>query len=117
MSKTKLAKLVNDAAHRETLRQIEYKARWYNRNIVFAVGVSTCAVVRDSEFLEQMRRRHSAFRIIADPTLKLRVGESIAKCLHALPYRIVNVCSATADSLVKLGRDVSRLCLHKIRIM
>jgi len=48
MSKTKLAKLVNDAAHRETLRQIEYKARWYNRNIVFAVGVSTCAVVRDS---------------------------------------------------------------------
>jgi putative transposase len=35
MSKTKLAKSVSDAAHRETFRQIEYKARWYNRNFVF----------------------------------------------------------------------------------
>ncbi len=34
MSKTKLAKSVADAAHRETLRQIEYKARWRNRNFV-----------------------------------------------------------------------------------
>ena len=34
MSKTKLAKSVHDAAHRETLRQIEYKARWRNRNFV-----------------------------------------------------------------------------------
>jgi putative transposase len=35
MSKTKLAKSVHDAAHRETFRQIEYKARWRNRNYVF----------------------------------------------------------------------------------
>jgi putative transposase len=35
MSKTKLAKSVHDAAHRETFRQIEYKARWRNRNFVF----------------------------------------------------------------------------------
>jgi putative transposase len=35
MSKTKLAKSVADAAHRETFRQIEYKARWRNRNFVF----------------------------------------------------------------------------------
>lgn len=35
MSKTKLAKSVNDAAHRETFRQIEYKARWGARNFVF----------------------------------------------------------------------------------
>jgi putative transposase len=35
MSKTKLAKSVADAAHRETFRQIEYKARWGNRNLVF----------------------------------------------------------------------------------
>src|SRR6266508_4254724 len=35
MSKTKLAKSVQDAAHRETFRQIEYKARWRNRNFVF----------------------------------------------------------------------------------
>jgi putative transposase len=35
MSKTKLAKSVNDAAHRESLRQIEYKARWRNRNFIF----------------------------------------------------------------------------------
>src|SRR5262245_46010288 len=75
------------------------------------------AVVRDSEFLEQVRRHHSAFRIIADPTVKFRVGESIAKRLHALPYRIVNVCAATTNSLVKLGRDVSRLCLHKICVV
>ena len=34
MSKTKLAKSVADAAHRETFRQIEYKARWHNRNFV-----------------------------------------------------------------------------------
>jgi putative transposase len=34
MSKTKLAKSVHDAAHRETFRQIEYKARWRNRNFV-----------------------------------------------------------------------------------
>ncbi|MGH9752822.1 MAG: RNA-guided endonuclease InsQ/TnpB family protein [Blastocatellia bacterium] len=34
MSKTKLAKSVADAAHRETFRQIEYKARWRNRNFV-----------------------------------------------------------------------------------
>jgi putative transposase len=35
MSRTKLAKSVQDASHRETFRQIEYKARWRNRNIVF----------------------------------------------------------------------------------
>src|SRR5215468_3870312 len=35
MSKTKLAKSVSDAAHRETFRRIEYKARWRNRNFVF----------------------------------------------------------------------------------
>ncbi len=35
MSKTKLAKSVSDAAHRETFRQIEYKARWRNRNFVY----------------------------------------------------------------------------------
>jgi putative transposase len=35
MSRTKLAKSVQDAAHREIFRQIEYKARWRNRNIVF----------------------------------------------------------------------------------
>src|SRR6266511_6223020 len=35
MSKTKLAKSVQDAAHREIFRQIEYKARWRNRNFVF----------------------------------------------------------------------------------
>jgi len=35
MSKTKLAKSVQDAAHRETFRQIEYKARWRNRNFIF----------------------------------------------------------------------------------
>src|SRR5215510_12204389 len=35
MSKTKLAKSVHDAAHRETFRQIEYKARWRNRNFIF----------------------------------------------------------------------------------
>jgi len=35
MSKTKLVKSVQDAAHRETFRQIEYKARWRNRNFVF----------------------------------------------------------------------------------
>src|SRR5262249_4084360 len=35
MSRTKLAKSVQDAAHRETFRQIEYKARWRNRNFVF----------------------------------------------------------------------------------
>src|SRR5215510_1096941 len=35
MSKTKLAKSVQDAAHRETFRQIEYKARWGARNFVF----------------------------------------------------------------------------------
>jgi len=35
MSRTKLAKSVRDAAHRETFRQIEYKARWRNRNFVF----------------------------------------------------------------------------------
>jgi putative transposase len=35
MSKTKLARSVHDAAHRETFRQIEYKARWHNRNFVF----------------------------------------------------------------------------------
>lgn len=35
MSKTKLAKSVHDAAHRETFRQLEYKARWFNRNFVF----------------------------------------------------------------------------------
>jgi putative transposase len=34
MSKTKLAKSVTDAAHRETFRKIEYKARWRNRNFV-----------------------------------------------------------------------------------
>jgi putative transposase len=35
MSRTKLAKSVQDAAHRESFRQIEYKARWWNRNFVF----------------------------------------------------------------------------------
>ena len=35
MSRTKLAKSVSDAAHRETFQQIEYKARWRNRNFVF----------------------------------------------------------------------------------
>jgi putative transposase len=35
MSRTKLAKSVQDASHRETFEQIEYKARWRNRNIVF----------------------------------------------------------------------------------
>jgi putative transposase len=35
MSRTKLAKSVSDAAHRETFRQIEYKARWRNRNFVY----------------------------------------------------------------------------------
>jgi putative transposase len=35
MSRTRLAKSVADAAHRETFRQIEYKARWRNRNFVF----------------------------------------------------------------------------------
>src|SRR5215813_3227422 len=35
MSKTKLAKSVQDAAHREIFRQIEYKARWRARNFVF----------------------------------------------------------------------------------
>jgi len=35
MSKTKLAKSVQDAAHREIFRQIEYKARWRNRNFIF----------------------------------------------------------------------------------
>ncbi|MGH9751938.1 MAG: RNA-guided endonuclease InsQ/TnpB family protein [Blastocatellia bacterium] len=34
MSRTKLAKSVHDAAHSETLRQIEYKTRWRNRNFV-----------------------------------------------------------------------------------
>ena len=34
ISKTKLAKSVHNAAHRETFRQIEYKARWRNRNFV-----------------------------------------------------------------------------------
>jgi len=34
MSRTKLAKSVQDAAHREIIRQIEYKARWRNRNFV-----------------------------------------------------------------------------------
>ena len=34
MTKTKLAKSVTDAAHRETFRQLEYKARWYNRHFV-----------------------------------------------------------------------------------
>ncbi|MBO0720516.1 MAG: transposase [Blastocatellia bacterium] len=35
MTKTKLAKSVAEVAHRETFRQIEYKARWRNRNFVF----------------------------------------------------------------------------------
>jgi len=35
MSKPKLAKSVQDAAHREIFRQIEYKARWGARNFVF----------------------------------------------------------------------------------
>src|SRR5215467_9116459 len=35
MSRTKLAKSVQDAAHREIFWQIEYKARWWNRNFVF----------------------------------------------------------------------------------
>jgi putative transposase len=35
MSKTKLAKSVQDAAHREIFRQIEYKARWGAKNFVF----------------------------------------------------------------------------------
>ena len=35
MSRTKLARSVQDAAHREIFRQIEYKARWRNRNFVF----------------------------------------------------------------------------------
>src|SRR5262249_12377690 len=35
MSKTKLAKSVADAAHRETFRQIESKARWGDRNFIF----------------------------------------------------------------------------------
>src|SRR5215510_7967842 len=35
MSRTKLAKSVADAAHRETFRQIEYKSRWRARNFVF----------------------------------------------------------------------------------
>src|SRR5215468_859053 len=35
MSRTKLAKSVQDAAHREIFRQIEYKARWRNRNFIF----------------------------------------------------------------------------------
>src|SRR6266545_5501233 len=35
MSRTKLAKSVQDAAHREIFRQIEYKAIWRNRNFVF----------------------------------------------------------------------------------
>jgi putative transposase len=35
LSRTKLAKSVQDAAHRETFRQIEYKARWGARNFVF----------------------------------------------------------------------------------
>ena len=35
MSRTKLAKSVQDAAHREIFRQIEYKARWRARNFVF----------------------------------------------------------------------------------
>jgi len=35
MSRTKLAKSVQDAAHRGIFRQIEYKARWRNRNFVF----------------------------------------------------------------------------------
>jgi putative transposase len=34
MSKTKLAKSVQDAAHREIFRQIEYKARWRAKNFV-----------------------------------------------------------------------------------
>src|SRR5262245_55851497 len=34
MSRTKLAKSVQDAAHREIFRQIEYKARWGARNFV-----------------------------------------------------------------------------------
>lgn len=34
MSKTTLAKSVQDAAHGETFRQIEYKSKWYNRNFV-----------------------------------------------------------------------------------
>src|SRR5215831_4797943 len=38
MSRTKLAKSVQDAAHREIFRQIEYKARWWNRNFVFVDG-------------------------------------------------------------------------------
>lgn len=35
MSKTTLGKSVMDAAHRETFRQLEYKGRWNNRNVVF----------------------------------------------------------------------------------
>jgi putative transposase len=35
MSRTKLAKSVQDAAHREIFRQIEYKAKWRARNFVF----------------------------------------------------------------------------------
>src|SRR5262245_25856861 len=35
MSRTKLAKSVQDAAHREIFQQIEYKARWRDRKFVF----------------------------------------------------------------------------------
>jgi putative transposase len=34
LSRAKLAKSVHGAAHHETFRQIEYKARWRNRNFV-----------------------------------------------------------------------------------
>lgn len=74
-------------------------------------------MILDGELLEQMRRRHRAFRVIADTALKLGVRERIAKRFNALPNRIVDVGLAAADVLVQLGRDIARLCLHEIRIV
>ena len=61
----------------------------------------------NSEFLEQMRRHGRAIWIAANPLLKLRVCECVAKTLDTFPHRVVEICGATAHCFVHLRRWVA----------
>jgi putative transposase len=111
MSRTKLAKSVSDAAHRETFRQIEYKARWRNRNFVFIGRLfpssqlcSNCGH-RNQELSLSDRywtcpacgvrhdRDHNAAKNVRDEGIRILVGVGHTETLNACG---ANVRPATA---------------------
>jgi putative transposase len=101
LSKTKLAKSVNDAAHRETFRQLGYKSRWYNRNFVYidrwfpSSQLCSCCGHRHQELSRSDRfwkcpgcdarhdRDHNAAKNIKDEGIRILLAVGHTESLNA----------------------------------